>query len=101
MSHTIVCDMSTQRPTVEQLDVRAFAGTARSLARTMKIPALEGWLPLYERGLIAAHAQGDRPGLADIALFAAVRLDTDGLHAEAVAQLDFALALAGSDPSAI
>jgi DNA-binding CsgD family transcriptional regulator len=67
----------------------------------MKLPAPESWLPLYEQGLRAAHEQGDRRGFAEIALFCAIRLDSDGRHGEAIAQLQLALSMAKDDPSAV
>ncbi len=93
--------MATQTHLDGALDVEAFTAGARRLARSLKAPAPDGWLPLYQRGLIAAQVQGDRRALADVAHFGAIRLDTDGHHAEAIAQLEFARSLCGADPSAV
>ncbi len=87
-------------PDIDDVDLEAFLGHARRAARTLDPSLRDAWLPLYESGLRAAFGQQDRRGFADMALFAAVRLDADGRHDEAISQLDMGLSLLGDSNSA-
>lgn len=87
-------------PLGSPLDLNAFLEHARRAARSLDHSRREAWLPLYESGLKAAFEQQDRRGVADMTLFAAIRLDTDGRHREGIAQLEMGLSLVGDSSSA-
>ena len=87
-------------PVVASEDVTDYAeGVRRTLRLLPDVPA-ERWRELFESGLREALRQRDLKGLAAVVHLATNLLDAQGRFGDAVAEIDHALAVAGSDADA-
>lgn len=80
-------------------DVTAYADRAMRVLRHVRSP--ETWARVYERGLEASFRRHDMDGLAALASLAIARFDALGGLDQALAHIDFALAMADGLPDAI
>src|SRR5690242_3032401 len=89
-------------PVVQQQDdmFSAYADRARLALRKAGLGYSSEWKRIYDRELTNAYRQHHMVGLSAIATVAAVGLEAEGLHEEAIVQIDFAVTMARGDPDA-
>ncbi|MPZ97945.1 MAG: hypothetical protein GEU80_01195 [Dehalococcoidia bacterium] len=79
-------------------DIRAYVLDVSQQLRQLQELGPDRWREPFETGLRAAYRRGDLPGLATLVNFAVGHLDGAGRTAEAVQEIDHALALCDQDP---
>lgn len=80
------------------LSLSGYADEVRRRMREIDPEDRVVWQEAYEHGLQTAYGSRDFDGFAEIALFAAVQLDSLGYHEDALTQFDFALAMTDDLP---